>query len=62
MRTAFRTPNSEFYRVDTALVIPRVSVDGWKLTIDGAVDKLERQLTDFKEKTRNKKGRTPMAG
>ena len=30
--------------------------------IDGAVDKLERQLTDFKEKTRNKKGRPPMAG
>lgn len=37
--SAFRTPNSEFYRVDTALVIPRVSVDGWSLTIDGAVDK-----------------------
>lgn len=30
--------------------------------IDSAVDKLERQLTDFKEKTRAKKGRTPMAG
>jgi len=30
--------------------------------IDGAVDKLERQLTDFKEKTRAKKGRTPTAG
>ena len=37
--SAFRTPNSQFYRIDTALVIPRVSVDGWKLTIDGDVDR-----------------------
>ena len=27
--SAFRTPNKEFYRIDTALVIPRVSVEGW---------------------------------
>ena len=37
--SAFRTPNSQFYRIDTALVIPRVSTDGWKLTIDGQVDR-----------------------
>ena len=37
--SAFRTPNKEFYRIDTALVIPRVSVEGWKLTIDGEVDR-----------------------
>ena len=37
--SAFRTPNNDFYRIDTALVIPRVSTDGWKLTIDGDVDK-----------------------
>jgi DMSO/TMAO reductase YedYZ molybdopterin-dependent catalytic subunit len=37
--SAFRTPNSQFYRIDTSLVIPRVSVDGWKLTIDGDVDR-----------------------
>ncbi len=37
--SAFRTPNSQFYRIDTALVIPRVSVDGWKLTVDGDVDR-----------------------
>ncbi len=37
--SAFRTPNDAFYRIDTALVIPRVSADGWKLTIDGDVDK-----------------------
>ncbi|HYN67702.1 MAG TPA: molybdopterin-dependent oxidoreductase [Ornithinibacter sp.] len=37
--SAFRTPTAQFYRIDTALVIPRVSVDGWKLTIDGDVDR-----------------------
>ncbi|WP_091786166.1 molybdopterin-dependent oxidoreductase [Pedococcus dokdonensis] len=34
----FRTPVKEFYRVDTALVIPRIDVDNWKLEIDGKVD------------------------
>ena len=37
--SSFRTPNSEFYRIDTALVIPRVSTEGWKLTIDGDVER-----------------------
>jgi DMSO/TMAO reductase YedYZ molybdopterin-dependent catalytic subunit len=37
--TAFRTPNNEFYRVDTRLTLPVVSVDGWSLTIDGDVDR-----------------------
>jgi len=37
--SSFRTPNAEFYRIDTALVIPRVSTDGWKLTIDGDVER-----------------------
>ena len=37
--TAFSTPLKEFYRVDTALVIPRVDVKTWKLEIDGEVDK-----------------------
>jgi DMSO/TMAO reductase YedYZ molybdopterin-dependent catalytic subunit len=37
--SAFRTPNADFYRVDTSLVIPRVSTDGWKLTIDGDVER-----------------------
>lgn len=36
--SSFRTPNDAFYRIDTALVIPRVSTDGWKLTVDGEVD------------------------
>ena len=37
--TAFRTPAADFYRIDTALVVPRVSTDDWKLTIDGDVDR-----------------------
>ncbi len=35
--TSFFTPNSEFYRVDTDLVIPQVSPDSWALRIDGMV-------------------------
>lgn len=34
----FRTPANDFYRVDTALVIPRIDVDNWKLEIVGKVD------------------------
>jgi DMSO/TMAO reductase YedYZ molybdopterin-dependent catalytic subunit len=34
----FRTPANRFYRVDTALVIPRVDVDGWTLEVRGQVD------------------------
>ena len=37
--SAFSTPIKDFYRVDTALVIPRVDVKTWKLEIDGDVDK-----------------------
>lgn len=37
--SAFSTPIKEFYRVDTALVIPRIDVDNWVLEIDGKVDK-----------------------
>ncbi len=33
------TPNSEFYRIDTALVVPRVDVSNWTLRIKGRVDK-----------------------
>lgn len=33
-----RTPNEQFYRIDTALVIPRVAPDSWSLTVDGDVD------------------------
>jgi DMSO/TMAO reductase YedYZ molybdopterin-dependent catalytic subunit len=33
----FFTPNAQFYRVDTDLVVPQVSPDGWTLHIDGMV-------------------------
>ncbi|MGF1344042.1 molybdopterin-dependent oxidoreductase [Streptomyces flavovirens] len=31
----FTTPNKEFYRVDTALVVPRVDAGSWRLRIHG---------------------------
>ena len=42
--SSFITPNADFYRVDTALVVPRVDTDGWRLTIHGMVDH-EMELT-----------------
>ena len=35
----FYTPNSEFYRVDTALTIPQVAARTWQLRIHGMVDR-----------------------
>jgi DMSO/TMAO reductase YedYZ molybdopterin-dependent catalytic subunit len=35
----FYTPNSQFYRVDTALVVPQVSPQSWQLRVHGMVDK-----------------------
>lgn len=47
--SSFRTPTSEFYRVDTRLTLPTVDVDDWTLTVDGDV---EREVTlDFAELT-----------
>jgi DMSO/TMAO reductase YedYZ molybdopterin-dependent catalytic subunit len=37
--SAFYTPNSQFYRVDTALVVPTVTQQDWQLRIHGMVDK-----------------------
>ncbi len=51
----WRVPNGEFYRIDTALVVPAVDVDQWRLRIHGMVeneltltfeDLLARQLTE----------------
>lgn len=39
----FLTPNRDFYRVDTALVVPRVDADTWRLTIHG--DGVAKPLT-----------------
>ena len=35
----FYTPNDRFYRVDTALVVPKVTTQEWKLRIHGMVGK-----------------------
>ena len=35
----FYTPNTEFYRVDTSLVLPKVSSRDWQLRIHGMVDR-----------------------
>ena len=34
----FFTANRDFYRIDTAITVPQVPVEGWKLRIDGMVD------------------------
>ncbi|WP_338704024.1 sulfite oxidase (plasmid) [Streptomyces sp. Q6] len=39
----FMTPNGDFYRVDTALVVPKVDATSWKLRIHGKG--VERELT-----------------
>jgi DMSO/TMAO reductase YedYZ molybdopterin-dependent catalytic subunit len=35
----FFTPNRDFYRIDTALTVPRVSVQDWRLEIRGMVER-----------------------
>jgi DMSO/TMAO reductase YedYZ molybdopterin-dependent catalytic subunit len=40
--TQFITPNSQFYRVDTALIVPEVDPKGWTLRIHGMV---QREVT-----------------
>ena len=37
--SAFYTPNSQFYRVDTALSVPEITPQSWQLRIHGMVDK-----------------------
>ena len=32
------TPNDEFYRIDTAIVVPSISVNSWRLQVDGMVN------------------------
>ena len=35
--TPWQTPTSNFYRIDTALVVPRINAEKWKMTIKGRV-------------------------
>jgi DMSO/TMAO reductase YedYZ molybdopterin-dependent catalytic subunit len=37
--TPFQTPNGEFYRVDTALAVPRVPTADWRLRVHGMVQR-----------------------
>ncbi|MFQ6392007.1 molybdopterin-dependent oxidoreductase [Nocardia sp. KC 131] len=37
--TPYLTSNSDFYRIDTALIVPQVSIDDWSLRIHGMVDR-----------------------
>ncbi len=37
--TPIVVPNSDFYRIDTALVVPRPDPDSWKLKVTGMVDR-----------------------
>ncbi|MBF6275481.1 MULTISPECIES: molybdopterin-dependent oxidoreductase [Nocardia] len=36
---SYLTPNSDFYRIDTALTVPQVSKETWSLRIHGMVDR-----------------------
>lgn len=36
---SYVTPSKDFYRIDTALVVPELSVDQWSLRIHGMVDR-----------------------
>ncbi|MPZ84133.1 MAG: molybdopterin-dependent oxidoreductase [Actinophytocola sp.] len=43
--SSFITGNADFYRIDTALTVPRMTADDWRLRVHGLVD---RELTfDF---------------
>ncbi len=37
--TPYFTANDDFYRIDTALIVPRLNLASWKLRIHGMVDK-----------------------
>ena len=42
--TPFITPNNDFYRIDTALAVPQITAESWRLKIHGMVDN-ELELT-----------------
>ncbi|MFY9714812.1 MAG: molybdopterin-dependent oxidoreductase, partial [Microbacterium sp.] len=46
--TRLFTPNTDFYRVDTALTVPTIDPDSWRLVIDGMVDqRVEMSFQDI---------------
>ncbi len=45
------TPSQDFYRIDTAIVVPQVPKDSWKLRVFGMVDReLEIRFADLLER------------
>ena len=42
----FFTPTDDFYRIDTALVVPRVPIDTWELSVNGLVENPVRYSFD----------------
>ena len=36
--TPYVVPNRDFYRIDTALVVPQMDTRGWRLRVHGLVD------------------------
>jgi DMSO/TMAO reductase YedYZ molybdopterin-dependent catalytic subunit len=49
--TRFITANRDFYRIDTALTLPRVAAQDWRLRIHGAVDKtVEFTFNDIRDR------------
>lgn len=48
---SFITPNEEFYRIDTALRVPRIAADRWRLRIHGMVDReLELSFEELRDR------------
>nr|WP_300499183.1 molybdopterin-dependent oxidoreductase [uncultured Rhodococcus sp.] len=48
---SYITPNEDFYRIDTALVVPQVSSETWSLRIHGMVEReLEITFADLAER------------
>ncbi len=46
--SSFRTPNATFYRVDTALIVPKIDAQDWRLRIHGMVDRpVEMNMADL---------------
>ena len=37
--TPFLVPNDDFYRIDTAIIVPRVNADEWRLRVTGMVER-----------------------
>lgn len=44
--TPFTTPNADFYRIDTNLVVPQVAAEGYRLEIKGMVDEVRAYSYD----------------